>query len=1398
MRWLFFKNSVRKSKKKLIQIGALGFLISLFFIGVFGTFAVNLKVGTAYNEIKISSNLRQVVMDVDSNTRLANPTKDQDDKLPESQELYQQYVLNQLAIKNAFEWSKTEEWTINNITNQQTALKLKVIAKFDSVPEAQIDKLVLAEGSNFSSNYESAKREVIFNPTFAKANNIKIGSIIRLQPDEYGTSLMVNENPAVNKDITAVSSLEELLENSKYYGLNWYKVIGFGSSVDFAYPLFSKLSMYPKAKEEALVYVDARTLGFSNYQFQINYQNGISQLRTMKIFNSNTALVSLTSEFDRQTYYSLKATNPKQTLDVKSLNGQYKQLGGLFNNQEYFYSNNDKSYRNYARINNVSKILSLFNLMSGLLVTVIFSITIFIFYLVSKKELENELAEIGYLKSMGYKNDKIIFNYLALIIFACLFGYGTGVGIFIGFQNHFINLFTNIFNFEFTTANSLWYFELLSLIVVIGTFLLITSVICYHNFNRPLTVLNFGVKNSKISWVAIKYKQWFVINKFDNKLRAALFISSFSKILGVAMAMLLCATLTSSVLIIPQQIKNNYQNIFANINYKNKVMYTSPVSNNPLSFLKTYNPYFSDSEWGFDFNNKLVEQYIGSRSKDIVSTAYPLLNDDSKEINWKKVTNDILNNNIHTDYYSYDIAKKHNTAWAEFSWINWKNLSTSFLLELDNAEIDDSFGIGMIGAGQTMKNIYSQWNDFATLENDLAQFKKETPTKNSLLAYCDLMLNFYKKYSDALPLTYNKKLVKNNMLDNNQMNKVLKNAIAIKNNTYQNFWKMDKDYNKNYQISSNKQPDFDFYLDKQLVNIKTLKSVSLKSWAEEDIKRLNNNLTLWFASIFEWRLGTSILMLTYTNTPYYIQQKIINALEKETTFAISNSIVPYNQTTDELGTTFKAKYDNLEFDVYGIDYDSQLTTLLDKKNQLLNQNLFNTATNTYDIVINQALAKKLDLKTNELIDLEVINAKLETLIDNQYQPISLDDVQMGWTKNPYKDFRTQSSRSYYSSPKNSSEARNFSDTFLGIPENFTSANFGSESLAITNNGALGASKQPPIHKQVTNNELRIGTDPIRVEKPFKVVGIENSYGKPQAWIANSNANKVMEYDRIQKFNFENFFVPEWAYVNDLYTFENFNDNDLKTFLQSSPSYSEFQNILQANSNLAWDNLNKFYNNLYPVFNYKLSSNPELDDLVIGLSTTQRYGDFSEFGTRGSYEMITPPGCEGNENGQECEPIINKDKYYEGFSTPSISTLSPVNLTKNIIEDLAIKLNLIIYIFITILLMITLIILLLATTLIIEDNHQFIKTMKILGYSNLYIIKQIFRLYNSWIILIFTAGLGLGIYSIYVFIAAISNTSSYVFFANIIWWYPLGIFGLLLFLYLVTFIVSWLNVKKLNK
>ncbi|WP_162649727.1 ABC transporter permease [Spiroplasma sp. TIUS-1] len=1330
----------------------------------------------------------------ESSSRLINPTKDNKTKLPESQDLYEQYLLNKMAYQNEFEWTKTEEWTINNITNQQKRLKLKVISKFDSVGDNSVDRLVISEGESFSADFEKVKRQVVVNPTFAKNNKLEIGSIIRLQPDEYGTSLLVEENQSVKQDIEQVSSFDELLQNSKYYDLNWYEVIGFGSSIDFAYPTFDSLSLYPKSKQEALVYVHPINLGFQDYKFDIDF-DGNSNPRTMKLFNSTAAAISLTSDFDRNSYYSIKFDDPLIRTTDKDLDLNFKKLANLTNNIKYFYNNDDKTYQNYDRVNNVKVVIVSFNFMMSMLMLVILSLALFIFYLVSKREIENELTEIGHLKSMGYKNNKIVFNYLAMISFSTTGGFVVSMLIFLFLENVFLNSLTNIFNFSFGFTNTFMILKIISFVLVIIFFFYLTYIICIINFNKPLTNLNFGIKKTRISFIAIQYKKIFAKRSFDKKLRSALFVTSISKIIGIAFAMLLCSTLMSAVLFIPQQIKNNYNNIFSNIHYKNKVVYSPPVANNPLSFLKTYNPDFKDAKWGFNFENKITQQYIGSKTKQDVSTAYPL--DSNNEIDWYKVTNDLIEDNIHTDFYSFDIAPKHNTAWAEFSWLNWKNLSTDFLLNLDNAEIDDSGIIGAAGSGQTMQNIYFQWNDYATLSDNLKQFKKQNPNKQMLIKYNNIMLNFYKKYVDSIPLTYNKKVLNENKFDNVQLNKVIKKGLAIRNKDYEKFWKLDNNYNKFYEIKNSEQPDFNFWKEDELVNVKNIKSSSLSNWSEDEIKHLNNNLTIWFLSVFEWRLGVAIILLSYTNSPYYVQQKIIDSLNEGTNFTISNSIVPYNKNFDELGTSFKVSKNGLNFEINGVEPNSTLNILMNKDYELLNRKLFVDNHKTYDIVINESLANKMNLDIDSLADFEVFNSKLKQLVNNEFKEIDLvNDIKMGWRNNPYKDFRTQSSRSYYSNPKNKNEARNFSDTnVLGIPEEFSSASFGGKDLAITNGSALGASKQPPVHKKVTENELIISNEKGFLDKKFRVVGIEQSYGKPQAWISNENANEIIEYDKVQKFNFENFFIPEWAFVDELYEFDNFADEELQSFLQSNPSYEEF--IVNVNNNEKWSNINKLFNNLYPVFNYKLSSNSRIDDLELGLSSTQKFGDYSEFGTRGSYELITPPNCE-DQNSEECQPIVNKDSYYEGFSSPTLNTVSPVYLASNIIDSLIIKLNFIIFIFIIILFAITFIILLLSTTLIVQENTEFMKMMKTMGYSNFYLIKQIFSLYNSWILFMFGIGLGLGIFTISSINNQISSSTDYVFYTNIHWMYPILIFIGLLVLYLITFIISWANVKKIIK
>ncbi len=1390
---LFFKNSIRKIRNNSISVIAVSFLLFLTFFILFSIFSVNLKVLWGYNEFKKISNVRDSVMEVDKSYRLIDPSKDEKDNLPENQELYQQYILNRLALENNFEWSKTEEWNINNIKNHDEILKLKVLSKTHSISNNCIDCLVIDKGRGFSNSYQKSKREVIINKQFAKENNIKIGEVIRLHPDEYGDSLLVKENQNVALDISNTTNIEDLLELNQYYGLNWYQVIGFGSSADFAYPIFGDMSFLPNMNKEAIVYLDYRNMGFSDYKFNVKYGDDKYEERNMKIYNSSNSLISLTSEYDGSSYFSIKFNNRDGNWDLDSINKKYKEYGNLSNNSTYFYNNNDKNSRSYSRVNGPNKVILLFNIFSSLLLTLIFSICLFIIYLVTKKDFESSLNEIGYLKSMGYKNKNIIINYLANTLFSILVGFIFSLIFFYSLEILVLNIFSGFFNFSFKNFNYLPLVFLTIFIFFILIFIFIIKIISFTVFNKGIIYLNNGVKTSKISYLARQYKKLYKSSKFNKKLRSALFLSSLTKITGIAAAMLLCSTLTTATIVIPKQVKRNYESVFSNIYYKNKVEYTSPLPNNPLSFYKTYNPNFKDEEWGFDFKNKIIDQYVGSKSKDKVSTAYPLL-EDKKTINWNKVTENILNSDIHSEYYSYDIAQKNNTAWAEFSWLNWKNLSTSFLLDLDNAEIDSSGLIGSIGSKQTIKNIYSQWKDYDNFKQELVVLKNKNPGREQLLSYNNLLLNFYKKYIGGLPLKYNSKIIVNNQINIKEINKILKKETIYKGDYFSNYdkyWKISKDYNDFYEIKNSEVADFNFTYNDKLVDVKNLKPSSISDWENQDIIRLNNNLTLWFTSVFEWRLGMGILLLTYTNSPYFIQQKIIKSIELNENYNVSNSLVPYDKKIDELGTYFKANYKDQDFNIYGVNEKSKLNLLKNKKNRVINNQLFNDSNFYYPLIINKALSENLKIKEGNVIDINIYIEKLEKYINNKYSDIGINDLEMGWSKSPFKDFRTQSSRSYYSAPKSMSDYRNFSDTSLGIPVSFNSAKIGGVDFAITNGGAVGASNQPPIHKRVTDNELQITNNIYKSNKKFKIVGIEKSYGTPKAWITNDNANEIIGYDKVEEFNFNNFFIPEWAHVEEIYTFEQFSDEELKNKLKNI-SYKEFK--ANRNKNEKWKNMYDFFINQYPIFNYKLSSKAEIFDLTSGLSNSQRYGDYSQFGTRGSYGLIYPENCEKEE---ECEPIIDKNNYYEGFSIATLKGLLPVNSVTEITKDLIATLNFSIYIFIIILLIITFIILMLATTLIITDNKEFINGMKIMGYSNFYIINQIFNVYNGVILFMFSIGFLLGLLLLRGVINFASLSTSLVFFTTFIWWHPLLVFLLLSSLYILTFYISWFNVKKIR-
>lgn len=140
---------------------------------------------------------------------------------------------------------------------------------------------------------------------------------------------------------------------------------------------------------------------------------------------------------------------------------------------------------------------------------------------------------------------------------------------------------------------------------------------------------------------------------------------------------------------------------------------------------------------------------------------------------------------------------------------------------------------------------------------------------------------------------------------------------------------------------------------------------------------------------------------------------------------------------------------------------------------------------------------------------------------------------------------------------------------------------------------------------------------------------------------------------------------------------------------------------------------------------------------------------------------------------------------------------PLEKTRQILDQITQIVNITMILFMVIALIVSITIILLTTGLIIYENNQFIATMKILGYSNKYIVRQILGMYLLPIVLMFILGVTLG-WFIFAYVAdLLALSTSWVLPVTFVWWIPLSVFAIIMAIYIISFAIGWKNIQKIN-
>jgi putative ABC transport system permease protein len=1410
---LLIKNAFRSAWRNIYQIFGLSTLILLVSVISSLILSTSGAIIGANNDLKHDSNLRDVVVQVD-NAKLrvsSEEAKNLGVDWTTAQEIYQQREIEEaikaLAQENgvapdAIQWSRTEGRTFTEIKNDKNDLQIKTIAKYsDNVLMSQnsstVDKLIVTDGPGFDKDVALAKHEVVLQKTFAEAAKIKIGDVVRFAKDSFsataGDQLVVTKDSTIKNVLNGRSWAHIASDpngDNPYPTANWFEVVGYGTSADFSAPIIDETTTLPNIKKNLLAYVDASNFGFVTDDGESTHYN----------YRPEKATLTLVSDFDREVYFSIKLPAGIDRTDfISGLNDRLNEAFNIKTEYQYIYANDDATYAYYSRVSMFPTVSTIFTIVSTILLLVVIIISMLTIILMTKKYVESIQKQIGCLKALGYKKREVVNNFIAIPLITsaigCICGYlisiGVGQGVLLGFKQYF-----NV-NFGGITFN-LWSF----LASIVGTFvimLLIAYCTAYWTIRRsPLDLLR-GDADRQSGVMARSFKKLTISKSFNGRLRGALMASSAGKLVGMTGTMLLSTILMSATAMAPKIMKDNEAMSFAGLNYNNSVEYTAPLWNNPLSFQRTYNPVYDATQasadgWGLNAPDGTTKVAIQNYQLDLggtgnkpmeVTSAISLLpynnyNEENPTINWDQILSSIYNGKLSSNYYSNEIQadasinggsllNPDGSGWAKMAYLGWKTIGMNYLRSLNQYANGELSGLG----STVLSTMSKQWSDYGELFNSFVSFATgSTITQEQRVELLNKQLWFYKKYINGIPLDYiksGKEAVDGSTSEEvyNEMFKALCGKKAPDGETF-NLDAFEVSYNPGDGKFGN-----DAFYDPNENKIDMTKLNASDEMDSATVAYYNTALAHWmYGHVFN-KIGTILLETSYSRAPYFVQQKMKSAYINGTNYSLSFNIAPYNSETDDLGTMLNAKYQDIsgnsdDIKIYGID-ESQKTVSLNYSKLTS----YNATDNVIPIILNQTAKIKANVQVGDVVDytyvlsqLEDANGNVATLGDDT-SDLNTNVSLKGYSQNDdsLNHLWTESQSTYYATDNS------YVNSPLGgvVP-----ATVAGKEISATNSN--DSTKPNKMLNASTHGEVRVGAENIK--QKFVVVDFQNSYGKAQGWITNANANHLMNYDVTQKYDYENFFIPQTHYVfNHISQYPSLSSMFEGGFkLSDVDTYDNLMTRINAGSQGAAV-VKKMFDNMYPIYNYKNSLDPENYDITQVVNTNQRFGDFSAMGLNGG--------------------VDSDGVYYTGFGQGATSLIYPVTTARQILEQITTIVDMIIILFIIVAFVVSLTMILLTTSLIIRENMSFIATMKILGYSNRYIVRQILGMYIVGIIIAFIVGFLIAWFGILELGNLLAIHSSWVLPIQFYIWYPFAVFGLLTTVYVVSTAIGYSAIRKIH-
>ena len=403
------------------------------------------------------------------------------------------------------------------IKNKNYNVKINSINK--DKDENYVNKIILTSGK-----YPSTINEGLVEEKFLKDNNLTLGSLITLKPEDED-SLMAKKikiTGTVKSSYYSSKNSDDKYENNNI--TNYYIYLEENDiSLDYYNEAYitikdaNKLDIYKKEYEKL---INKNVVKIEKVVNDITKER-----KEMLSLDYNEKISSL--DLSLNSIYESENTNDNINLEIKNLTAEKQKDENKLNkiNNPNFYvisRTNLPSFYEYKleaeRINSISKIFPLiFIIVSSLIV--IISIN---------KIIEDDKEKIGILKTIGYDNYKIILKYILFTFIASFIGAFLGGSIFYKIIPKIISLYsTHAYNMPILKSKFDITYSLFASILVIVIITLSTILISLKEVNKtPFDLLKKSEYNNKNSIIPNKIKKELDKLSFFNKISLKNIISN--------------------------------------------------------------------------------------------------------------------------------------------------------------------------------------------------------------------------------------------------------------------------------------------------------------------------------------------------------------------------------------------------------------------------------------------------------------------------------------------------------------------------------------------------------------------------------------------------------------------------------------------------------------------------------------------------------------------------------------------------------------------------------------------------------------------------------------------------------------------------------------------------------